>query len=533
MRLLSAAAARARRRPGSSRSRARSSCARAGPPHRASEPARQKERARSRSRPAARARPGGRRARSRRATRPGCPGSPNTSVRPRTPNATGLPGRTATRQNTSSTPSSASAARTRSCGPTETPPDVTSTSAARPRSSAASVASASSATGASTVDVGAGGLELRSEQRRVGLVDLARRERRAGRPKLAAGRKHGDAGPAGGATRRRAPAAARAPISVRAKARAGSGRHRTRGCVAATRADVGARRRRSDRDRVVLDARLLDRHNGVGACRDDRARSRSPLPRPAPASRRTAGPPPTARSPARRPGVSSGANGEPVHRRAVERRQVDQRRSPARRALGRQRAEPARPPPERRAHVRARVQAPRRSRTERASPITIIPRHGRRPDRGPLSPARAARRGAPELGLARRRRAARPACRRQDTDSAAADPTRFRREARTVALLSHPNICTLSTTVRTAARRSSCSSYLPGGSLEEALTPSAAARRRRDAPDRGRARGGSRSRARARPRPPRPEAGERALRRGPAAEDRRFRDRTNDRHPVA
>ncbi len=54
----------------------------------------------------------------------GFPGSPNTSVAPRTPKETGLPGRTATRQNTSSTPRSASIRRTRSCGPTDTPPEV-------------------------------------------------------------------------------------------------------------------------------------------------------------------------------------------------------------------------------------------------------------------------------------------------------------------------------------------------------------------------------------------------------------------------
>ena len=78
----------------------------------------------------------GRRARSRRATRPGCPAARTRASARATPNETGLPGWTATRQNTSSTPSSASIRRTRSCGPTETPPDVTSTSARGPCSSA-------------------------------------------------------------------------------------------------------------------------------------------------------------------------------------------------------------------------------------------------------------------------------------------------------------------------------------------------------------------------------------------------------------
>ena len=64
----------------------------------------------------------------------GLPGSPNTSTEPRRPNQVGLPGWSATRQNTSSTPSSASAGLTWSCGPTDTPPEMITTSA---RSSAA------------------------------------------------------------------------------------------------------------------------------------------------------------------------------------------------------------------------------------------------------------------------------------------------------------------------------------------------------------------------------------------------------------
>src|SRR5207247_930342 len=74
---------------------------------------------------------------------------PKTSVFPRTPKSNGLPGLTATPQKTSSTPSSERMPRTRSCGPTETPPEVTKTSAASPRSSALRWDASSSATAGS------------------------------------------------------------------------------------------------------------------------------------------------------------------------------------------------------------------------------------------------------------------------------------------------------------------------------------------------------------------------------------------------
>ena len=74
----------------------------------------------------------------------GLPGSPNTSVEPRRPNHIGLPGFTRTRQKTSSTPHASNAGLTWSCGPTDTPPETTSTSPARPSSTAARVDSKSS-----------------------------------------------------------------------------------------------------------------------------------------------------------------------------------------------------------------------------------------------------------------------------------------------------------------------------------------------------------------------------------------------------
>ena len=98
--------------------------------------------------PGARARRAARTARSRRATRPGSRAARRPACAPGRRTTTGLPGLTATRQKTSSTPSSAPIRRTRSCGPTDTPPEVTSRSASRPRESASRCASSSSATAA-------------------------------------------------------------------------------------------------------------------------------------------------------------------------------------------------------------------------------------------------------------------------------------------------------------------------------------------------------------------------------------------------
>ena len=115
----------------------------------------------------------------------GLPGSPNTSVSPRRPNHIGLPGLIRTRQSTSSTPHASNAGLTWSCGPTETPPETTSTSPARPRSTAASVASRSSAHDAAVDDLRARALREQADHQPVGLVDAARLGRRAERQQLA------------------------------------------------------------------------------------------------------------------------------------------------------------------------------------------------------------------------------------------------------------------------------------------------------------------------------------------------------------
>ena len=98
----------------------------------------------------------------------GLPGSPNTSVSPRTPKVSGLPGRTATRQNTSSTPSSREASRTRSWAPTETPPELITTSCSSALLSAARWASVVSAAGAIC---STRALELRRAARSIGPLE--------------------------------------------------------------------------------------------------------------------------------------------------------------------------------------------------------------------------------------------------------------------------------------------------------------------------------------------------------------------------
>ena len=128
----------------------------------------------------------------------GLPGRPKTSVPPARPNQVGLPGCSATRQNTSSTPSAASAGLTWSCGPTDTPPETstTSDSAERRRQAPRVVASRSSASrraraASAPAAAGEGG-----EHRPVGVVDLARA--RAARRARGARRRCTAPSPAGG-----------------------------------------------------------------------------------------------------------------------------------------------------------------------------------------------------------------------------------------------------------------------------------------------------------------------------------------------
>ena len=74
----------------------------------------------------------------------GLPGTPKTSVPSRTPKARGLPGFVATPQKRRSTPSSSCTCLTKSYSPTETPPDVMTTSLSRAASMSRRVSSRSS-----------------------------------------------------------------------------------------------------------------------------------------------------------------------------------------------------------------------------------------------------------------------------------------------------------------------------------------------------------------------------------------------------
>ena len=121
-----------------------------------------------------------------------------------------------------------------------------------------------------------------------------------------------------------------------------------------------------------------------------------------------------------------------------------------------------------------------------------------------------------ELDRTRRGQAAR---RRRGPRALRARGARGRRRSRT--RTSAPS----TTTAKTDGRRFMVLEYLPGGSLEERLAAGQAAPGRRDRADRPRDRRRARARARARARPPRPEAGERPLRRRGSREDRRLRDR--------
>ena len=123
----------------------------------------------------------------------GLPGRPNTRVAPRTPNETGLPGLTATRQKTSSTPSSRATCRTRSCGPTDTPPELhdhVGLERARQRRAVRVVVVLDCR---DTVDARAVLLERSGEHDAVRLVDLSWLERLARRAELGPRRENGDA----------------------------------------------------------------------------------------------------------------------------------------------------------------------------------------------------------------------------------------------------------------------------------------------------------------------------------------------------
>ena len=248
-------------------------------------------------------------------------------------------------------PSSASIRRTRSCGPTETPPEVTRTSCSRPRSIAARWAASSSATDASGTTSAPAEAEQRRQHRPVRLVDLTRRERIARAAQLRAGREHGDPRPARAVAPRRRP---RPPAHRSAQRRAGH-RLRTTTAPAATSPPRGRtlapdRRCLGDLHLPVRRRHALDGHDRIRAFGHDAAGRDRPSPRPrASAPRR--GPP--RRDAARRPAAG----------RACRQRARRSRPSPS---SGREGGRRARAPP-RRAPART---PPRGARARRASGFT-------------------------------------------------------------------------------------------------------------------------------------------------------------------
>ena len=154
--------------------------------------------------------------------RPACPARPRRARTPRRP------------------PAAASAPRTRSCWPTETPPDVISTSPSSPSSSARRVASSSSAHRIERARVGARLGRLRREQQRVRLVDLTGRERLAGRAELAPRREEVDPGPPPTDGVIAPTGAASAPMICGGEPRSGARDDRTGGDVTAPRPHVVA-----------------------------------------------------------------------------------------------------------------------------------------------------------------------------------------------------------------------------------------------------------------------------------------------------
>ena len=265
--------------------------------------------------------------RSRRATRRGCRAARRRACSPRTPKASGFPGRIATPQKTSSTPSARSTRRTRSCGPTETPPEVTTTSASSARSSARSMRllvvrdrrRARSTTAPAPASAAASMIAVR-------LVDLPRLERLPGRAQLGAGGEDDDARPPRARGRRAIPHAASAaePGRRQQRARPGAttspaGRRRPRGRMLSPERQPAAER--STRVVVARQPARSARPRRRPPARRRRSRCRSPRRRPS--ARLTGRPAATRATTRQRPGRVGGPHRVAVHRGARERRQVD------------------------------------------------------------------------------------------------------------------------------------------------------------------------------------------------------------------
>ena len=285
---------------------------------------------------------------------------PPRAPRPRTPNQVGRPGRSATPQNSCSTPSSVNASFTWSCGPTETPPQTTATSASSARSRASRVAPGSSGhrslaiTSAPAPRARAGivcAFELRTPPGRIGSSGrqqlVAGADQRQPRTPRARGLRHAE----------------RREHAQLGRAEHGAGpQDRVAGTnVLARPADVAARGGvHLERDLAVPLRDLLDADHGVGALGQDAA-GRDP--------ERLAGPQRPAR-PARRRGTPRRHAASPAtraRRRRCRRHGPRSRPSPSCRSRGRPRARPPRPRAPAPAPGRAAPARPRAVPSTRAS----------------------------------------------------------------------------------------------------------------------------------------------------------------------
>ena len=273
-----------------------------------------------------RARPGADRraqpaARARRATESGLPGSPTHDLPVAQPAQAGLPGCTAMRQNSCSTPSASSAGLTWSSGPTETPPEVSTSPpprAARERGArrlgvvgnaldehhlgaelAAAAAIRSSSTRGSARRSGSpGGDELVARDHDA--TRGARWQRTSSTPPAAIA--------ASASGRRRLPAGEHRP----ARTSSPGGRTWSPGATAPSSATV-----------PPLDARELDRHHASAPVGQRRPGGDRHAPCPVERRRVVAGG--DAAGQRQRPAGVGGAQGVAVHRRVGERRQVVRR----------------------------------------------------------------------------------------------------------------------------------------------------------------------------------------------------------------
>ena len=379
-----------------------------------------------------------------------------------------------------------------------------------------------------------GGRELSLDEDAVRVVDLSWLERLARTAELAPGCEHG--GPRPPRDPNLGDAGSRQSRHLR-RTEAGTGLDHDLSLSQVAAGGPDARTPRNGFwhfDRVVMIDNILERDDGISSVGDD-ASSRDPhrLARLEAALRRASRSDPETHG--QRPRGVLGAQREPVHRRAVERRQVDRGRCRFRQhaadcSFDRHRL--VRKPNDALEHELLRL-FDRHEISHRGAFITLISYwRNERDDRRPIPPRAAARRGRHGAGVAGARHTARPRGRAETARSGRRSPAlRARGPGDRIALPSeHLPAFRLREGGRTAVHGLRASSRRHAGRPARSRE---AAERRRERADRGRGRGRARSCARPGPDPPRPEADEHRLRRGGPREDHRFRHRARDRrgHP--